>query len=49
MRSLKRSALHSTLVATLITLAMAALALGARPAEAAPFVYVTNKGPPQSR
>ena len=42
MRSLKRSALHSILVSTLITLSMAALALGARPAEAAPFVYVTN-------
>ena len=42
MRSLKRSALHSILVSTLITLSMAAMTLGTRPAEAGPFAYVTN-------
>ena len=44
MRSLKRSALHSILVSTLITLSMAAMTLGTRPAEAGPFAYVTNAG-----
>jgi YVTN family beta-propeller protein len=45
MRSLKRVTLHSILVSALITLSMAAMALGARPAEAAPFAYVVNTGP----
>ena len=42
MHSLKRVTLHSILVSTLIALSMAAMTLGARPAGAAPFAYVTN-------
>jgi YVTN family beta-propeller protein len=44
MRSLKRAVLHSALLSTLIILPMAAMTLGTRPAQAAPFVYVTNSG-----
>ena len=44
MRSLKHVTLHSILVSALITLSMAAMTLGARPAEAHPFAYVTNSG-----
>jgi YVTN family beta-propeller protein len=42
MHSLKRVTLHSILVSVLIMLSMAAMTLGARPAGADPFAYVTN-------
>ena len=42
MYSLKRLTLHSILVSVLIMLSMAAMTLGARPAGADPFAYVTN-------
>jgi YVTN family beta-propeller protein len=44
LKTLKRAALHSIFVSALITLSMATMMLGARPAEAAPFAYVTNAG-----
>jgi YVTN family beta-propeller protein len=44
MRSLNRVTLHSILVSVLaITLSMAAMTLGTRPAKAAPLAYVTNR------